>query len=104
MFDVLPMPFMFGLNALQASPSGAELDFNHDLCLPDFPLNPNLVSTQTCPLTQGAFSQGLPGDVTARGLRLPDLDDGSIPTQTPSGITSCSGTLTFRGSSAQACP
>lgn len=26
MFDVLPMPFMFGLNALQASPSGAEVD------------------------------------------------------------------------------
>ena len=25
-FDVLPMPFMFGLNALQASPAGAEVD------------------------------------------------------------------------------
>jgi hypothetical protein len=26
LFDVLPMPFMFGLNALQASPAGAEVD------------------------------------------------------------------------------
>ena len=26
MFDVLPMPYMFGLNALQASPAGAEVD------------------------------------------------------------------------------
>ncbi len=28
MFDVLPLPFMFGLNALQASPSGAEVDLH----------------------------------------------------------------------------
>ena len=26
LFDVLPMPYMFGLNALQASPAGAEVD------------------------------------------------------------------------------
>ena len=29
MFDVLPLPFMFGLNALQASPSGAEVDLTN---------------------------------------------------------------------------
>ena len=33
-FDVLPMPFMFGLNALQASPSGAELDMTNRKFLP----------------------------------------------------------------------
>ena len=64
-FDVLPMPFMFGLNALQASPSGAELDMNNaaNTCSV-----PNLVSTQTCPLTRGAFAQGLPGDVISSAI------------------------------------
>ena len=63
-FDVLPMPYMFGLNALQASPSGAELDMtNATSCV-----QPVLVSTLACPLTQGSFSQGLPGDVTASGI------------------------------------
>ncbi|HET6144931.1 MAG TPA: TonB-dependent receptor [Candidatus Acidoferrales bacterium] len=62
-FDVLPLPFMFGLNALQASPSGAELDMTNPTSCPV----PNTVSTLTCPLTQGAFAQGLPGDVTASG-------------------------------------
>jgi hypothetical protein len=64
-FDVLPMPFMFGLNALQASPSGAELDLNNPTTTCAVP---NLVSTPTCPLTQGAFSQGLAADVTASGI------------------------------------
>ncbi|HSZ21454.1 MAG TPA: carboxypeptidase regulatory-like domain-containing protein [Candidatus Acidoferrum sp.] len=63
-FDVLPMPFMFGLNALQASPSGAELDMNNPTTCP----TPNTTSTSSCPLTQGAFAQGLPGDVTASGI------------------------------------
>ncbi len=62
-FDVLPMPFMFGLNALQASPSGAELDMtNASSCV-----EPVLVSTTACPIAQGSYSQGLPGDVTASG-------------------------------------
>jgi hypothetical protein len=64
-FDVLPMPFMFGLNALQASPSGAELDLNNPATTCPVP---NLTSTMTCPLTQGAFSQGLAADVTASGI------------------------------------
>jgi hypothetical protein len=59
------MPFMFGLNALQASPSGAELDLNNPTTACAVP---NLVSTPTCPLTQGAFSQGLAADVTASGI------------------------------------
>jgi len=42
-FDVLPMPFMFGLNALQGSPAGAELD-----------LTPANLATQ-----QGSFTKGL---------------------------------------------
>ena len=61
-FDVLPMPYMFGLNALQASPSGAELDMNNPAT--SCP-TPNLTSTQLCPLTQGSFSQGLPANVTS---------------------------------------
>jgi hypothetical protein len=65
MFDVLPMPFMFGLNALQASPSGAELDMNNPSTICP---TPNLTSTQNCPLTQGSFAQGLPADVTASGI------------------------------------
>jgi hypothetical protein len=44
MFDVLPMPFMFGLNALQASPSGAELDLS------------------AAELHQGDFPKGFPAD------------------------------------------
>jgi hypothetical protein len=43
-FDVLPMPFMFGLNALQASPSGAEVD-----------LGPTQLAG-----TQGLFDKGFP--------------------------------------------
>ena len=63
-FDVLPMPFMFGLNALQASPSGAELDMtNATSCV-----EPVLVSTLACPIAQGSYSQGLPGDVTNSGI------------------------------------
>jgi hypothetical protein len=62
-FDVLPMPYMFGLNALQASPSGAELDMtNSSSCT-----EPVMVSTITCPLAQGSFSQGLPQDVISSG-------------------------------------
>ena len=62
-FDVLPMPYMFGLNALQASPSGAELDMtNSSSCA-----EPVLPNTPGCPITQGAFSQGLPADVTNSG-------------------------------------
>jgi hypothetical protein len=55
MFDVLPLPFMFGLNALQASPSGAEVDLtNGSSC-------PAIVTTasQSCPLVQGSFISGL---------------------------------------------
>ena len=55
MFDVLPLPFMFGLNALQASPSGAEVDLtNAKNCA-----NPVTVATTDCPLVQGAFISGL---------------------------------------------
>jgi hypothetical protein len=55
MFDVLPLPFMFGLNALQASPSGAEVDLtNGSSCA-----NPVVVATSACPLPQGAFIAGL---------------------------------------------
>src|ERR1700722_9316783 len=56
-FDVLPMPFMFGLNALQASPSGAELDLTNTNQAQGF-----TCTTQTlpaCPLPQGSFAQGL---------------------------------------------
>jgi hypothetical protein len=45
-FDVLPMPFMFGLNALQASPAGAEVD---------------LGPTQLISLTNPNLAQGLFG-------------------------------------------
>jgi hypothetical protein len=54
-FDVLPMPFMFGLNALQSSPSGAEIDLtNATTC--------GAVTTPSpgCPITQGAFTKGFP--------------------------------------------
>ncbi len=63
-FDVLPLPFMFGLNALQASPSGAELDMSNGTSCP----TTVTVSSQNCPIVQGSFSQGLPGDVTASGI------------------------------------
>ena len=54
-FDVLPMPFMFGLNALQSSPSGAEVDLtNNGSCV-----NPVTVATSSCPLVQGSFISGL---------------------------------------------
>ena len=55
MFDVMPMPFMFGLNALQASPSGAEVDLTNDSSCGD------RVTTATtlCPLVQGSFISGL---------------------------------------------
>ena len=66
-FDVLPMPFMFGLNALQASPSGAELDMTNASSCPTTP-TPNTTPSTLCPLTQGAFVQGLPGDVTGSGI------------------------------------
>jgi hypothetical protein len=65
MFDVLPMPYMFGLNALQASPAGAELDMTNPIN--SCPAN-NTTSTVTCPLTQGSFAQGLPADVIASGI------------------------------------
>jgi Carboxypeptidase regulatory-like domain/TonB dependent receptor len=55
-FDVLPLPYMFGLNALQASPAGAEVDLtNNNNCgfvsVAD-PLN-------GCPLAQGTFVKGI---------------------------------------------
>ncbi|MBZ5643997.1 MAG: carboxypeptidase regulatory-like domain-containing protein [Acidobacteriia bacterium] len=50
MFDVLPLPFMFGLNALQASPSGAEVDLtNKTTC----------VTPSDCPIPQGSFVKGI---------------------------------------------
>jgi hypothetical protein len=68
MFDVLPMPFMFGLNALQASPSGAELDLT----------NTNATATCTtqavnCPLPQGVFAQGLPAAVVSAQTNFPGV-------------------------------
>jgi Carboxypeptidase regulatory-like domain/TonB dependent receptor/TonB-dependent Receptor Plug Domain len=52
-FDVLPMPFMFGLNALQSSPSGAEVDLT----------NPGNVGCTAgspgCVVPQGSFIKGL---------------------------------------------
>jgi hypothetical protein len=46
LFDVLPMPYMVGLNALQASPSGAEVDLN------------------ASDLHQGDFVKGIAADAT----------------------------------------
>jgi hypothetical protein len=56
-FDVQPLPFMFGLNALQASPSGAEVDLTNpqDGSCP----NPVLVASAHCPLAQGIFIKGV---------------------------------------------
>lgn len=75
MFDVLPMPFMFGLNALQASPSGAELDLTNTVhTSPTDPLFGQQCSVAAvtaavpgCPLPQGVFAQGLPSAVTNSG-------------------------------------
>ena len=55
MFDVLPLPFMFGLNALQSSPSGAEVDLTNGSSCP----SPVTVATAACPLVQGSFISGL---------------------------------------------
>jgi hypothetical protein len=71
-FDVLPLPFMFGLNALQASPSGAEVDLtNTTHTLSTDPLfgqpcttTPILVAVPGCPLAQGTFISGLAGAAT----------------------------------------
>jgi hypothetical protein len=65
MFDVLPMPFMFGLNALQASPAGAELDLTNTNQAQGFTC---VTATPTCPLPQGTFAQGL---VAAAALAAP---------------------------------
>ena len=54
MFDVLPMPFMFGLNALQSSPSGAEVDLTNSGCA-----NPVKTASSACPIPQGSFITGL---------------------------------------------
>ncbi len=51
MFDVMPLPFMFGLNALQASPAGAEVDVTNP--------HPGLCTTPDCPIPQGSFIKGL---------------------------------------------
>ena len=74
-FDVLPLPFIFGLNALQSSPSGAELDLtNTTHTRPTDPLfgqpcsvAPVPVSVPGCPLPQGSFDQGLPAAIAASG-------------------------------------
>jgi TonB-dependent Receptor Plug Domain len=55
MFDVLPLPFMFGLNALQASPSGAEVDLTNGNSCP----TGVTVASLACPVTQGSFISGL---------------------------------------------
>ena len=79
-FDVLPMPFMFGLNALQASPSGAEVDLTNTVhtcpaagplpagCSAPDPLSGQPCNTAAisspvpgCPLAQGVFIKGLAG-------------------------------------------
>jgi hypothetical protein len=78
MFDVLPLPFMFGLNALQASPSGAEVDLTNTThqCPASGPLPPGCTAPDPlfgqkctvavivtpvpgCPLAQGTFISGL---------------------------------------------
>ena len=78
MFDVLPLPFMFGLNALQSSPSGAEVDLTNTShqcpasgtlpvgCTVYDPLGGQPCSTSVitspvpgCPLAQGTFISGL---------------------------------------------
>jgi hypothetical protein len=51
MFDVLPLPFMFGLNALQSSPAGAEVDLTN-------PSGPG-PCTVGCLVPQGSFVKGL---------------------------------------------
>lgn len=55
MFDVLPLPFMFGLNALQASPSGAEVDLTNKTTCP----TPVVTVSSDCPLLQGSFVKGI---------------------------------------------
>ncbi len=78
MFDVLPLPFMFGLNALQSSPSGAEVDLTNTThqcpssgtlpagCTSFDPLSGQPCSKAAitaavpgCPLAQGTFISGL---------------------------------------------
>ena len=55
-FDVLPMPFMFGLNALQSSPSGAEVDLTN----PSQYATTGCTASQVgCAVPQGSFIKGL---------------------------------------------
>ena len=68
MFDVLPMPFMFGLNALQASPSGAELDLTNTIAGQTC-----VTQSVTCPLPQGVFAQGLPAAVVSAQTNFPGV-------------------------------
>jgi len=64
MFDVLPLPFMFGLNALQSSPAGAEVDLTNQTTCP----TPVVTATAACPLVQGSFIGGL--KAAASGAQL----------------------------------
>ena len=57
MFDVLPMPFMFGLNALQSSPSGAEVDIT---------CQPNCLQQGSFPNGLGALAAGISPAGTGR--------------------------------------
>ena len=81
-FDVLPLPFMFGLNALQASPSGAEVDLtnNTNTCT-----NPVTVATSACPLVQGSFISGL--GPAAAGVSAAGTGRWHTPTAIPNAIT-----------------
>jgi hypothetical protein len=67
LFDVLPMPFMFGLNALQASPAGAEVD-----------LGPTQLHAGT---NQGLFGKN--GGFTAIALSTPPSQGGRFQYEDP---------------------
>jgi carboxypeptidase family protein len=67
LFDVLPMPFMFGLNALQASPAGAEVD-----------LGPTQLHAGT---NQGLFGKN--GGFTTIALSTPPSQGGRFQYEDP---------------------
>jgi carboxypeptidase family protein/TonB-dependent receptor-like protein len=55
MFDVLPMPYMFGLNALQASPAGAEVDLTSGVPQGAFDKGYAAIAASTSPSAGGRF-------------------------------------------------
>src|SRR5260370_34660156 len=70
-FDVLPMPFMFGLNALQGSPAGAEVDLAGGQ-LPQGPFDKGVSAIALAALTTS----------TTTTRRWPDFESRRKPTYT----------------------